>query len=167
MSELISTVWFLKRWKQCDFLHLEQRVYLLNARNVVDSQFLEGELKLLVICCSCPVNNLLLSACWPLQAQHWALIQIVIQKNGQHFLTFTTPHLAANADLRLQFGKLLLIHYQLLHLKKHTSKNIVTLSVFLQNSFKNITWHMSGRPTGKMGWSLEIWIHNRPLWLTS
>lgn len=28
----------------------------------------------------------------------------------------TTAHLAANADLRLQFGKLLLVHYRLLHL---------------------------------------------------
>lgn len=43
-------------------------IYLLNAWNVVDSQFLQGELKLLVICCGCSVNNLLLSACWALQS---------------------------------------------------------------------------------------------------
>lgn len=36
--------------------------------------------------------------------------------------SLTAPHLAANADLRLQFGKLLLVHYRFLHLTQH--KNI-------------------------------------------
>lgn len=43
-------------------------MYLLNARDVVDSQFLQGKLQLLVICCSGSVHHLLLSAGWSLQS---------------------------------------------------------------------------------------------------
>lgn len=62
--------WLLWRWAVCLLLsvHFRQNLlYLFNARDVVDSQFLEGELQLLVICCSCSVHHLLLSAGWPLQ----------------------------------------------------------------------------------------------------
>lgn len=61
----------------------------------------------------------------PYGAQQWATIQTLTPTKGlietktfslSNLPACTTAHLAANADLRLQFGELLLVHYWLLHL---------------------------------------------------
>lgn len=53
-----------------------------------------------------------------------------------------TAHLAANADLRLQFGELLLVHYRLLHLFWDTAMHLFKFNIcseILLKHFSNLT----------------------------
>lgn len=95
--------------------------YLLDTRNTVHAQFLQWKLQLLIICCSCPVHHLLLPACWPLRGKTTFLNTLPPETcNDTYFAVMYLTHLATYADLRLQFGKLLLVHYRLLHLLQET-----------------------------------------------
>lgn len=58
----------------------------------------------------------------PYRAQQQAMIYKLQthRRRRKHLPACTPTHLAAYADLRLQFGELLLVHYRLLHLTQET-----------------------------------------------